>query len=151
MLIFNKLTGVFVRRRHSFSTEVLLVLWFLLYLIVNLPTSDTLFTPAFRIEHDPYSSNFPAETISGAPQTPQQLLQSLSQATTQAVLARAQRAANPNRGVGNSSAPAPVSVPVFVPAPVLAPAVAYNSDSEDDNMAGMTGYDVTIQVGLQGK
>ena len=140
MLTFNKLTGVFVRRRHSFSTEFLLVLWFLLYLIVNLPTSDTLFTTAFRIQHDPHSSNFPGEyfTISGTPTTPAQLLQSLSQATTQAVLARANRAANPNRGVATPTAPVPAPVFVPVPAPGPAPAGTYFSDSEDEDMAQLT-------------
>ena len=145
MLTINKLKGVFVRRRHSFSTEFLLALWFLLYLFVDLPTSDTLFTTAFRIQHDPYRSHFPEEyfTISGTPITPTQLLQSLSQATTQAVLARANRAANPNRGV---SIPEPVPAPVFVPvpAPGPAPAFPYHSDSEDENMAGLTGHDVAI-------
>ena len=143
MLTFNKLTGVFVRRRHSFSTELLLVLWFFLYLSVNLTTSDTLFTTAFRIQHDPYSfSNFPEEqfTISGTPITPTQLLQSLSQATTQAVLARAARAANPNRGVPTQPA-APVPLPVFIPAPVSHGAPTYFSDSDDETMAQQTPSD----------
>ena len=142
MLAFNKPTGVFVRRRHSFSAGFLLVLWFRLDLFVNLPTSGALFTAAFRIQHDPYSSNFPEEhfAISGtrAPTTPAQLLQSPSQATARAVLARAARAANPNRGVNTPSGP--VAVPVFVPvpAPGPAPAGAYFSESEDEDMAQLT-------------
>ena len=143
MLTFNKLTGVFTRRRRSFSAQFLFISWFLLYLFVNIPTSDTLFTTAFRIHHDPYSSSFPSEVfkISGTPSTPTQILQALSQQTAHQILTRAQTSANPNRGP--APAPAPIPAPVFVPAPGPAPAASY-SDSEDENMAGMTGHEATI-------
>ena len=60
-------------------------------------------------------------------------------------MARAARAANPNRGVpvNSTGAPAPIPIPSFVPTPGTAPP-AYYSDSEEENMAGLTGYDVTI-------
>ena len=116
---------------------------------VRVSFAAVIFTDCTELDY----SGFPPEDlkISGAPSTPthDQLLNSITPATAQAVLERAARAANRHRGVTTPTALFPNTIastttpshptPVTGPIPVPSGAAAY-SDSEDEevNMATPT-------------
>ena len=129
MLTFNIYTGVLQRRRQSWTAFPLFFLW---WVIVFVSFAAVIFTNCTELDY----TGFPPETlkISGAPATPNQLVQSLNPATAQAILARAARAANrgaatiPTALFPNSTATP--SRPTPIPAP--APTGATYSDSEEE-------------------
>ena len=131
MLTCNIYTGVLKRRRRPWPAFPLFVLWWVLFFV---SCAALLFT---ELDY----SRFPPEVlkISGAPATPTQLLQIITPATAQAVLARAARAANPNRGVKTPTAlfaTTPTTPTHPTPTPIRAPApagtAAYSDNEEDD-------------------
>lgn len=137
MLTFNIYTGGLQRpsRRQSWTAFPFFLLW---WVIVFISFAALLLTNYTELDY----SGFPPEDlkISGAPATPTQLLNSITPATAQAVLARA---VNPNRGVATPTAlftthttTAPTR-PIHTPAPATAPAGSY-SDSDEEETTKMT-------------
>ena len=120
------------RRRRSWTAFPFFFLW---WVIVFISFAALLFTNYTELDY----SGFPPEDfkISGAPSTPTQLLSSLNPATAQAVLARAARAAQPNRGVAAPTAlfansTTTTANPTPGPATATAP-TGPDSDSEEED------------------
>ena len=112
--------------------------FFLWWVLCFVSFAGLLFTDYTELDH----SGFPPEDLknSGAPATPTQLLNSITPATAQAVLARAARAANRNRGGATPTALFPNTttttpsgpIQTTVQAPPNPGATAYSDSDEDD-------------------
>ena len=126
MLTFNIYTGVVQRRRQSWTAFPLFVLWWVLCFV---SFAAVIFTDCIELDYSGFSPE--VLKISGAPTTPSQLVQSLNPATAQAILDRAARVANRNRGAAptalftNTTTTPSHPTPATVSTPAHSGATAY--------------------------